>query len=68
MATGVSKVSPVDIAHALKGIDFPASRRDLVKHAKSHKAGADTVRLMQHLPDQEYRNMADVMKGVGQVE
>jgi hypothetical protein len=22
MATGISKVSPVDIAHALKGIDF----------------------------------------------
>jgi hypothetical protein len=68
MAAGSSKVSPVDIAHALKGVDFPASRRDLVKHARSHKAGTDTIQVMEQLPDHEYRNMADVMKGVGEVE
>ncbi len=68
MAANANKVSPAEVTHALKGVNFPAARHDLVGHAKSHKADANVIRVIKQLPEQEYRSMADVMKGVGKIE
>ncbi len=66
MARGVGGHSPANITHHLKGIDFPARRQDLERHAKKNGAGDDVLELIRAMPDQEYKNMADVMKGYGQ--
>lgn len=52
----------------LKGIDFPASRDDLERHAKDNGAEDDVLEVIRNMPDQEYGSMADVTKGVGDVE
>ncbi len=59
--------SPANVTKNLKGIDFPASKQDMIKHAKHGGADKDVLDELQGLEDREYGSMADVMKGFGQV-
>ena len=68
MTRGMGGHSPANIAHHLKGIDFPAGRDDLVKHAQKNDADEEILEVIRQMPDQKYGSMADVMKGVGEVE
>ena len=68
MTRGMGGHSPANITHHLKGIDFPAGRDDLVKHAQKNDADEEILEVIRKMPDQEYGSMADVMKGVGEVE
>lgn len=68
MTRGVGGHSPANVTHHLKGIDFPAKRADLEQHAKSNGAEDDVLDVIRNMPDQEYGNMADVMKGLGEAE
>lgn len=67
MARGVGGQSPANVAHFLKGIDFPAKKADLVKHAQGQNADKEVLEVLKQIPEREYNTMADVMKGVGQV-
>ena len=65
MSSGLDGRSPTDVTHHLKGIDFPAGKQDLLKHAKGQGADGGVLDLIDKMPDGKYENMADVMKGVG---
>ncbi len=70
MARGVSGQGPANIMEHLKGIDFPASKNDLVEHAREEK-GSDTdevVDQLEKLPDRQYNSPADVMHEISEVE
>ena len=66
MTRGVGGHSPANVATYLKGIDFPAKKQDLIKHARQNKAEQAVMDELNKMPDMEYKNMADVMKGFGQ--
>lgn len=68
MTRGMGGHSPANIAHHLSGIDFPASKQDLLKHAKEQSADQEVLDVLNQMPDQKYGSMADVMKGVGKIE
>ncbi|QOR39666.1 DUF2795 domain-containing protein [Billgrantia diversa] len=68
MTRGLGGQSPANVTYHLSGIDFPASRADLERHAKDNGAGGDVLDVIRSMPDQEYGSMADVTKGVGEVE
>ncbi len=68
MSRGVGGRSPSNISHHLKGIEFPASRQDLVRHAQKGGADEEVLGVLKQMPERQYDNMADVMKGVGQAE
>lgn len=57
---------PAEIAHYLRGVDFPANRNALIRHARRRDADGDVLDLLGHIPNRDYGSMADVMKGVGQ--
>ncbi|HEY9736772.1 MAG TPA: DUF2795 domain-containing protein [Trichocoleus sp.] len=59
-------VSPIAIAKAIKGIDFPASRDDLVKHAKQNKADKEVMEVLENLPEDDFETVADVEKAYGE--
>ncbi|MBC7952161.1 MAG: DUF2795 domain-containing protein [Rhodospirillaceae bacterium] len=61
-----SQGSAANVTHALKGIDFPASKQDIIKHAQNNNADQVVLDELKNLPDEQYNNMADVMKGFGQ--
>ena len=68
MATGPAGQSPIDVTHHLKGMRFPAEKRDLVEHARKNGAPPDAVAAVEAMPEQSYKTMADVMKGFKQAE
>ena len=57
-----SGASPANVTKHLKGIDFPAKKQDLVKHAQHLKAEQIVIDEIQRMEDREYDNMAEVMK------
>lgn len=65
MATRGTGHSPANVTKHLKGIDFPAEKKDLVKHAQHMKAEKVVIDEIQKMEDREYGNMADVMKAFG---
>lgn len=68
MAIGMGGHSPSNILHHLKGVDFPASKQNLIEQAQKNNAEGDIVDILRQMPDQQYQSMADVLKGVGKVE
>ena len=65
MATRGTGHSPANVTKHLKGIDFPAEKQDLLKHAQHMKAEKVVLDEIQKMEDREYGNMADVMKSFG---
>jgi hypothetical protein len=57
-------VSPIDIQKALSGIDYPATKDDVVEHAESHGGGDDVIEALKGIDDQEYDTPAAVSKAV----
>lgn len=66
MTRGLGGQSPANVAYYLKGIDFPASRDQLLKHAEGNGAESAVLDKVKQLPDVDYEDMADVMKGYGE--
>jgi len=64
----MAKVNPIQLQKHLKGVDYPASKQDLVKHAKQQGADKDALSVLEQLPDEQYETPADVSKAVGEIE
>ncbi len=55
------------VAKALKGINLPRRKSGLVSYAKENSRNDDIVKIIKNLPDRNYKTMADVQKGLGEV-
>ncbi|MGE0699684.1 MAG: DUF2795 domain-containing protein [Hyphomicrobiaceae bacterium] len=60
--------SPANVAHHLKGIAFPASKRDLMNQARENGADGDVLEVIESISDADYVDMADVMKAYGETD
>ncbi|RQR62775.1 DUF2795 domain-containing protein [Burkholderia sp. Bp9126] len=59
--------SPVDVQKALKGMDYPASKADVVKCAERSHADSHVIDMLKRIPDREYDTPASVSKEVGRL-
>lgn len=64
----MATVNPIDLQKHLKGMDYPASKQDLVEHAKSSGADKKMLDMLEQLPDEEFQTPTDVNKAVGELE
>ncbi|WGV24668.1 DUF2795 domain-containing protein [Halotia branconii] len=65
----MAKANPVEIQKHLKGVDYPADRKELIKHAKKQGADQKVISLLEQLPeDEKYKNPADLNKALGHIE
>ncbi|MGY1653021.1 DUF2795 domain-containing protein [Geodermatophilus sp. SYSU D01119] len=55
-------VSPIDIQKALKGIDYPASKEQILEHAKG--GDKDVIDALQKIEDREYEGPSGVSAAV----
>ena len=66
MANG--DASSAQVQEKLDGVDYPASKQDLIDHAKNSGGGNEgVIQVLQQLPDKDYNSPVDVSKAVGQV-
>ncbi len=52
--------SELDVRRWLVGLDFPASRREVVSYARSQGAPAFVVMSLENIPPRRYRGAAEV--------
>ena len=64
----MSKVNPIQLQKYLKGIDYPASKQDLIDRAKEEGADDNVLSTLERLPDDDFETPADVSKAVGNIE
>ena len=68
MANDNQKASPAEIQKHLGGVDYPASKQELIRHAKDQDAPEDVISVLNRVEDRSYDSPADLMKAVGKVE
>jgi hypothetical protein len=59
------QTSPIEVQKALKDIDYPVKKKELIQHAKKHKANSKVMEVLEDLPDKEYHNAVEVSKEFG---
>jgi hypothetical protein len=59
------KTDPIELQKQLKGVDYPATKDDLVSAAEANGAPADVLAEIRSLDATEFESPADVMSGLG---
>lgn len=63
----MAKVNPIQVQKFLKGVDYPASKQDLIDKAQEYGADNNMRQMLEQLPEQEYDTPADVSKAIGDI-
>jgi hypothetical protein len=62
----MADVNPIQVQKQLGGVDYPASKQDLIEHVKKDgNNSSDVVEMLNRLPDKEYNTPIDVTKELG---
>ena len=56
----------VEIEKALKGMNYPASKQDLVQKAKSNNASQDVIQTIENFSQDKFNSPVDVQKAFGE--
>jgi Protein of unknown function (DUF2795) len=59
------KPNPVQLQKFLKGVDYPASKDELVRHAKDNGADETVLEALRALPDRQYDGPNAVSQELG---
>ncbi|MDD4902862.1 MAG: DUF2795 domain-containing protein [Patescibacteria group bacterium] len=62
-----SNITPVDIQRFLGGIDYPATKQELIDYATNKGADNDILDFMAKLPDRSYDDPAELSKAAGEL-
>ena len=58
-------VNPIQVEKFLKGVDYPASKDDLVKMAEKNGADEEIRSTLQQLKEDKFGSPAEVSKAIG---
>ncbi len=64
----MAKVNPIQLQKHLKGVDYPVSKEELIKHAQQQGADENAMSALQQLPEQEYQTPTDVSQAVSSID
>ena len=57
-------INPIELQKALKGVDYPASKEDLMRHVEEHGGNEEVRQAIENLPDEEFQTPAGVSQAV----
>ncbi len=60
-------VNPIQVQKFLSGVDYPASKDDLVARAQQQGADDDVVSTLQELPGERFESPSAVSAAIGQL-
>ena len=60
--------NPIEIQKHLSGVSYPASKDDLVSHAREEDAPDEVMDTLQRLPERDYDGPTAVTEAVGGLE
>ncbi|EKE18824.1 MAG: hypothetical protein ACD_9C00221G0005 [uncultured bacterium] len=59
------KIPPVELQKYLSGVDYPASKDQLIQAAQDNDADQEVFDTLNNLPDKEYESPAEVSMEMG---
>ena len=64
----MAKVNPIQVQKFLSGVNYPASKDDLIKKAQQEGASQDVVSTLQQMPGDRFNSPNDVSQAIGKIE
>ncbi len=61
----MADVNPIQVQKSLSGIDYPASKDELVSRARDSGASDEVRQTLDRLPDKTYNSPNDVSEAIG---
>lgn len=62
------EVNPVQVERFLSGMDYPASKNDLVNYASSQGADDNVINTLEQMPGDNFNSVKDVSRAIGEIE
>jgi hypothetical protein len=56
------KSNVIAVQEALKGIDYPKEKKEVIEYAKDHKASKDVMADLEKISDRKYETAAELSK------
>lgn len=63
-----SHATPAEVQKALKGIEYPASKQDMIEYVNRKGSNSGILDLLNQIPDKIYNSPVDVSKAVGDLD
>jgi len=60
----MAKLNPIEVQKALKGVDYPATKDDILKAAEKNGADEDVLNALKNLSGDSFTTPADVQGGL----
>ena len=60
--------NPVEVERYLKGVNYPAKKNDLIKHAQQNGASQDILETLKNIREENFNSPVDVSKAVGEID
>ena len=60
--------NPAEVERYLKGINYPAKKDELIKHAQQQGANQDVIEVLKEMRDQNFNSPVEVSKAVGEID
>ena len=60
-------IDPTDIQEALGGLDYPATKEELIQHAEQHDADPQVMTFLERIEEGNYESPADVQSELSKV-
>ena len=64
----MAKVNPIQAQKFLGGLDYPASKQEVVEHARGRDADEDVLSALEQIADREYDGPNAVSEELGKIE
>jgi hypothetical protein len=65
----MANVNPKEVEKYLKGMDYPAKKQDLVKHAQQQGAEQQVIEVLNDLPEgKSFEGPTGVNQAIGEIE
>ncbi|MDP9353521.1 MAG: DUF2795 domain-containing protein [Chloroflexota bacterium] len=64
----MAKVNPIQVQKFLKGLDYPASKQDVLQKAEQEGADEDVRSTLEQLPEEQFETPAAISKAIGQIQ
>ena len=55
------------LAHYLRGLAFPCTKRDCINYARQQNAPGEVIAFLEKMRDQRFNSLADVWVAAGEV-
>ncbi|HLN56706.1 MAG TPA: DUF2795 domain-containing protein [Bacteroidales bacterium] len=59
------ETAPIQVQKYLKGMNYPASKEDLINQAKKNRATEDVISMLEQIKSNKFNTPAEVSKALG---